>query len=249
MHSTIAFETLASSTASAFHCCTAVVCVDPARLAASFVGRVIDAEFLADLPRGVDPCGENGEFQTFVFDGPIRGCAVWGRWTRCTTGVTGSRRWSSSPAIRGGRVYAVDARYYFARPVPRVLEGTELMAHLIHPQAFLNPMNATSSPLNRATQKTCPGCSAVFACGPQTGKETCWCNEVPSVTTDAAVADCLCPVCLKEYEAPRRSSGRRKSALLIGEDYYLESGTYVFTAGYHLRRGYCCGNGCRHCPF
>jgi len=50
---------------------TIVVCVDPAQLDPSFVGRVIDEEFLADLPPGVDPCGENGEFHTFVFDGPI----------------------------------------------------------------------------------------------------------------------------------------------------------------------------------
>ena len=49
----------------------AVVCVDPKQLAPSFVGRVIDAQFLADLPPGVDPCGENGEFHTFVFDGPM----------------------------------------------------------------------------------------------------------------------------------------------------------------------------------
>ena len=49
---------------------TAVVCVDPAQLDPSFVGRVIDGEFLAELPRHVDPCGENGEFHTFVFDGP-----------------------------------------------------------------------------------------------------------------------------------------------------------------------------------
>jgi len=50
---------------------TIVVCVDPAQLDPSFVGRVIDDEFLAQLPPQVDPCGENGEFHTFVFDGPI----------------------------------------------------------------------------------------------------------------------------------------------------------------------------------
>ena len=49
---------------------TAVVCVDPKKLAPSFAGRVIDEQFLADLPADVDPCGENGEFHTFVFDGP-----------------------------------------------------------------------------------------------------------------------------------------------------------------------------------
>ncbi len=37
----------------------------------SFCGRLIDEQFLADLPKGVDPAGENGEFHTFVFDGPI----------------------------------------------------------------------------------------------------------------------------------------------------------------------------------
>jgi uncharacterized protein (TIGR00290 family) len=47
------------------------VCVDPRVLDASFAGRELDASFFADLPPGVDHCGENGEFHTFVFDGPI----------------------------------------------------------------------------------------------------------------------------------------------------------------------------------
>ncbi|HEX8920283.1 MAG TPA: DUF5522 domain-containing protein [Pyrinomonadaceae bacterium] len=34
-----------------------------------------------------------------------------------------------------------------------------------------------------------------------------------------------------------------------GGDYYLENGLYVFTASFLLRRGYCCDNGCRHCPY
>jgi uncharacterized protein (TIGR00290 family) len=50
---------------------TAVVCVDPKQLDPSFLGRVIDEDFLSQLPAGVNPCGENGEFHTFVFDGPI----------------------------------------------------------------------------------------------------------------------------------------------------------------------------------
>ncbi len=48
-----------------------VVCVDPRALAPSFAGRAFDLEFLADLPEGVDPCGENGEFHTFVWDAPM----------------------------------------------------------------------------------------------------------------------------------------------------------------------------------
>jgi uncharacterized protein (TIGR00290 family) len=51
-----------------FRC--AVVCVDPAKLDKRFAGRILDGQFLAELPRDVDPCGENGEFHTFVFDGP-----------------------------------------------------------------------------------------------------------------------------------------------------------------------------------
>lgn len=46
-------------------------CVDPAQLDPSFVGRTYDAALLADLPEGVDPCGENGEFHTFVTAGPM----------------------------------------------------------------------------------------------------------------------------------------------------------------------------------
>jgi uncharacterized protein (TIGR00290 family) len=47
-----------------------VVCVDARVLDGSFAGRVLDQGFLGALPSGVDPCGENGEFHTFVFDGP-----------------------------------------------------------------------------------------------------------------------------------------------------------------------------------
>lgn len=48
-----------------------VVCVDERHLGKEFAGREFDETFLKDLPDGVDPCGENGEFHTFVYDGPI----------------------------------------------------------------------------------------------------------------------------------------------------------------------------------
>lgn len=47
------------------------VCVDPQVLDPSFAGRELDESFFRDLPPHADPCGENGEFHTFVFDGPI----------------------------------------------------------------------------------------------------------------------------------------------------------------------------------
>jgi len=39
------------------------------------------------------------------------------------------------------------------------------------------------------------------------------------------------------------------STSLAPDDYYEENGYVVFTAAYHLKRGYCCGSGCRHCPY
>ena len=48
-----------------------LVCVNEKYLDKSFAGRIIDHAFLKDLPSHVDPCGENGEYHTFVFDGPI----------------------------------------------------------------------------------------------------------------------------------------------------------------------------------
>lgn len=47
-----------------------VICVNEAYLDKSFIGRTIDKQFVDDLPENVDPCGENGEFHTFVYDSP-----------------------------------------------------------------------------------------------------------------------------------------------------------------------------------
>jgi len=48
-----------------------LTCIDPRKLDRSFAGRAFDAELLAALPAGVDPCGEHGEFHTFVTAGPM----------------------------------------------------------------------------------------------------------------------------------------------------------------------------------
>jgi iron complex transport system substrate-binding protein len=97
------------------------------------------------------------------------------------------------PAVGNGRVYAVDANSFFARPGPRVVEGAELLAQLIHPNLFE----------------------------------------------------------IKRYEAMFQ---KIDVDLLLGKlvenrDYYLEHGALVFTESYLKRRGYCCDNGCRHCPY
>ncbi len=53
-----------------------VTCVDPKQLPQEFAGRFFDHDFLTDLPPNVDPCGENGEFHSFVFDGPMFESAI-----------------------------------------------------------------------------------------------------------------------------------------------------------------------------
>ncbi|MGC8703076.1 MAG: diphthine--ammonia ligase [Thiomonas sp.] len=77
-----------------------VVCVDSRHLDDAFCGREFDADFIASLPTGVDACGENGEFHTFVFDGPAFARPVAHR-------VAGLRAWTA-PARFGA------VRYCFA---------------------------------------------------------------------------------------------------------------------------------------
>ncbi|HEU5480066.1 MAG TPA: hypothetical protein VFU90_09555, partial [Candidatus Tumulicola sp.] len=48
-----------------------ISCVDPSQIDRSFAGREFDAALLAELPATADPCGEKGEFHTFVYDAPV----------------------------------------------------------------------------------------------------------------------------------------------------------------------------------
>jgi uncharacterized protein (TIGR00290 family) len=48
-----------------------IVCLDPRKMPASFAGRELNAKLVDEFPPGIDPCGENGEFHTFVYDGPM----------------------------------------------------------------------------------------------------------------------------------------------------------------------------------
>ncbi|CAA9286538.1 MAG: COG2102: Predicted ATPases of PP-loop superfamily [uncultured Cytophagales bacterium] len=69
-----------------------VVCVNAKHLDASFAGRPLDYAFLRDLPPGVDPCGENGEYHSFVYDGPLFREPV-----RFTQGEKVFRRYAPAP--------------------------------------------------------------------------------------------------------------------------------------------------------
>src|ERR1700678_2272514 len=106
---------------------------------------------------------------------------------------------------------------------------------------------------DRTSSKRCAKCGAAFLCGPQAGMKDCWCNELPPLHPTADGSDCLCRPCLSNEistQALRPTSQEARAPSLVeGQDYYREGSAVVFTAGYHLRRGYCCGNGCRHCPY
>jgi uncharacterized protein (TIGR00290 family) len=73
------------------------VCVDTHSLGKEFVGRSIDEGFVSDLPPTVDVCGENGEYHSFVYDGPIFGRAI---------------------AHERGEIVLRDERFYFCDLVP-----------------------------------------------------------------------------------------------------------------------------------
>lgn len=118
-----------------------------------------------------------------------------------------------------------------------------------------------------ARVKTCPECRVGFFCGPRADTGRCWCDELPALIPPLPGADCLCPDCLKaklgrkisRFIAALPPAARRRSiamqydrpgvAPVEGLDFYQENGYIVFTPWYHLKRGDCCGNGCRHCPY
>ena len=106
--------------------------------------------------------------------------------------------------------------------------------------------------------KSCSVCAESFLCGPESKTKSCWCEDLPHVPLPGNLdQDCLCPKCLAEA-IPRLNVKPKDAAktpddppplLIEGQDFYWEAGAMVFTAGYHLRRGHCCENGCRHCPY
>lgn len=120
--------------------------------------------------------------------------------------------------------------------------------------------------MNNIRQKYCSVCNEPFGCGNESETKKCWCNDLPPIFTLDGITDCLCPTCLKvatidkieEYVStitPENAKENKAKDLpktthfIESIDYYIEDGKYVFTKWFHLKRGACCGNGCRHCPY
>lgn len=120
--------------------------------------------------------------------------------------------------------------------------------------------------MNSIKVKNCSTCEKPFNCGDTVEGRQCWCNDFPPIFNPSDSIDCLCSNCfaaacsmkIEEYVAtvtPETATENRvkdlpkTTNLVEGIDYYLENGNYVFKAWFHLKRGHCCTNGCRHCPY
>jgi len=102
----------------------------------------------------------------------------------------------------------------------------------------------------------CPLCSRqndCQLCGIAGHKGPCWCASISvpeallaRVAPELKNRACICRQCIGEFSKQRREPQDPVPA----RDFYFDpDGLMVFTAEYHLRRGYCCGSGCRHCPY
>ncbi len=83
-----------------------IVCVNERYLDKSFVGREIDQSLKDDLPKGVDPCGENGEFHSFVYNGPIFSFPI-----ECQKGEIVYKKYKSSNANSDSDTCSTDTNY------------------------------------------------------------------------------------------------------------------------------------------
>lgn len=112
--------------------------------------------------------------------------------------------------------------------------------------------------MDKHEEKYCPKCNNIFTC--KMGDiANCQCNTV--VLSDqmreflaTTYFDCLCKDCLAKIKQDIKVANRyqfpaQKEMLIEGLHFYTENNYLVFTELYHLLRGYCCKNGCRHCVY
>jgi hypothetical protein len=108
-------------------------------------------------------------------------------------------------------------------------------------------LDAGNCPLCRQPND-CQLCTSAAYKGP------CWCAKVKipaelitQVPAESQNRACICRDCVMKFH--RQANFNLPSPKILPGDFYFEGGLMVFTAAYHLRRGYCCGNGCLCCPY
>jgi len=114
-------------------------------------------------------------------------------------------------------------------------------------------------------EKRCSNCAALLSCSANQVGIACWCSAYPAIMSLDAQQECLCESCLSQAIQEKitklintssqqdiiamASQYRSDEKLLSGIDYLIEDNNWVFTQWYHLKRGYCCGNACKNCPY
>ena len=109
----------------------------------------------------------------------------------------------------------------------------------------------------------CSNCGSNLSCGADQSTP-CWCAELPPILSPEVGKTCLCSDCLKEKvqvsiqqyvegvkagDFPNQAYLYSTPKLVEDIDFYMENGLMVLSSWFHLKRGECCGNACRHCPY
>ena len=110
--------------------------------------------------------------------------------------------------------------------------------------------------------KNCSRCEKEFHCA---NPGLCWCSDLPQIMPLDAVDDCFCKDCLIELQNEKintfiDNNSLEKSVKLASDyydpdnlientDYSIENGKWIFSKWFLLKRGFCCDNGCRNCPY
>ena len=113
--------------------------------------------------------------------------------------------------------------------------------------------------------KKCSVCGAIMSCGVTQVGEPCWCTAFPAIMPAEYDQGCRCKTCLSKAIADKielaigthtleqmlelASQYDNQKGLIESIDYTIEYGEFVYSKWYHLKRGSCCGNSCRHCPY
>lgn len=118
-------------------------------------------------------------------------------------------------------------------------------------------MNVSQNLEPTASLDQCPLCGKENHCElskPNGCSSLCWCHsqQIPAeilerIPKEARNKVCICRDCVDHSKEDSSSSVDESNG--DAQDYYMEGGQLVFTAQYHLKRGYCCKSACRHCPY
>lgn len=122
------------------------------------------------------------------------------------------------------------------------------MTHTCRTSAFPPTDNAPERCPLCGGANDCQLCTAAVYKGP------CWCvaARIPDellalVPAESRNRACICRACVQKFH--REKAQAEATPVLPDDFYFTPAGLMVFTAAYHSRRGYCCGNDCRHCPY